>query len=294
MSSEQNNGIPPVEGRTTSNRRSNRSGRNRPVLVTGDTTDQLSGDAAQEDGTNGISTQADMDAQMEAMKDAINRVPTQTGTEESPVKKRPGFFSTLGGKKEETADAAAARIARATRNKAATPAKKESKEVQTTKKSEPRAVAKNAPARTGGRAAPAPRRGGFKPRHLIGILLYLIVADVAGVYEKSLLGKADKLLFSLGPLPIYTSTVLFLLTLIILLVVLARFDLVPRSLTPAPRQSATTGKGPSQQNKDVPDADSNASRNAPGTKQGVKGANDDLYQEYRETQRYWQRRDRKK
>jgi len=29
-------------------------------------------------------------------------------------------------------------------------------------------------------------------------------------------------------------------------------------------------------------------------KQGVKGANDDLYQEYRETQRYWQRRDRKK
>src|SRR5579859_2371546 len=290
MSQEQNNGIPPVEGRPASNRRSNRSGR-KPVLVTGDTTDQLSGDAAQVDGINGISTQADMDAQM----DALNR-PAQTATEETPVKKRPGFFSTIGGKKEETADAAAARIARATRNKAATPTKKESNEVQTTKKSAAQVVAKNAPARTGGRAAaaPAPRRGGFKPRHMIGILLYLIVADVAGVYEKSLLGKADKLLFSLGPLPIYTSTVLFLLTLVILLIVLARFDLVPRSLTPASRLPATTGKGPSQQNKDVSDRDSNASRNAPGTKQGVKGANDDLYQEYRETQRYWQRRDRKK
>lgn len=284
MSSEQNNGTPPIEGRPTSNRRSNRSGRNRPVLVTGDTTDQLSGDATQENGTNGISTQADMDAQM----DAINQT-----VEEPPVKKRPGFFSTLGGKKEETTDAAAARLARATRNKAATPAKKETNEGKPAKKPEPLSVAKSTPSRTGGRAAPAPRRGGFKPRHLIGILLYLIVADVVGVYEKAWLGKADKLLFSLGPLPIYTSTILFLLTLVILLIVLARFDLVPRSLTPASRQSTTGGRGPSQQNKDVPDG-SNASKNAPGMKQGVKGTNDDLYQEYRETQRYWQRRDRKK
>lgn len=288
MSLEQNNGTPPVEGRPASNKRSNRSGRSRPVLVTGDTTDQISGDAAQEDGANGISIQADMDTQM----DTITR-PAQTATEETPVKKRPGFFSTLGGKKEETTDAAAARLARATRNKAPAPTKKETHDGKATKKPEP-PVAKSAPARTGGRAAPAPRRGGFKPRHLIGILLYLIVADVAGVYEKSLLGKHDNLLLSLGPLPIYTSTVLFLLTLIILLIVLARLDLVPRSLTPAPRQPATGGKGPSQQNKDVPDTGPNASKNAPGMKQGVKGDNDDLYQEYRETQRYWQRRDRKK
>ncbi len=285
MSSEQNNGIPPVEGRPASNRRSNRSGRNRPVLVTGDTTDQLSGDATQVDGSNGISTQADLDTQL----DAINS-PQQTSVGETTVKKRPGFFSTLGGKKEETTDAAAARLARATRNKAATPPIKESNEVKTTKKPAPQAVAKSTQARAGGKAAPAPRRGGFKPRHMIGILLYLIVADFVGVLEKSWLGKADKLLFSLGPLPIYTSTVLFLLTLVILLVVLARFDLVPRSLTPASRQPATTGKGPSQQNKDVPDA----AKTTPNMKQGVQGANDDLYQEYRQTQRYWQRRDRKK
>ena len=274
MSQEQNNGTPPAQGRPSSNKRGNRSGRSRPVLVTGDSTEQVPGDAMQ----------------AEEQKDAINGVPTQTSIEETPVKKRPGFFSTLGGRKEVETDAAAARLARATRNKAATPVKKEVKE---TKKPEPVAAAKSAPARAGSRAAPAPRRGGFKPRHLIGILLYLIVADVAGVYEKSLLGKNDKLIFSLGPLPIYTSTVLFLLTLVVLLIVLARFDLVPRSLTSLTRQPATTGKGQSQNNDKAGD-DSEASRNTPSLKQGVKGANDDLYQEYRETQRYWNRRDRKK
>jgi|SRR5579872_5039076 len=282
MSQEQNNGTPPVSGRPTTTKRSNRNGRNRPVLVTGDTTDQLSSDAMQEDTMNGVPTQT-----------AIEEAP-----EAAPTKKRPSFFSTIGKKeeKEETTDAAAARLARATRNKPVAPAKKENKEVRETKKpkSEPLAVAKSAPTRTGGRAAPAPRRGGFKPRHLIGILAYLIVADVVGVYEKSWLvsAHAEKLLFNLGPLPIYVSTVLFLLTLVILLIVLARFDLVPRSLTPAPRQPVTTSKGQGQNNKTV-DADADG-KNTPNMKQGVKGANDDLYQEYRQTQRYWQRRDRKK
>jgi hypothetical protein len=282
MSQEQNNGTPPAQGRPTNNKRSNRNGRNRPMLVTSDTTDQLSGDSAQED----------------AQRDAMNRVPTQTATEDAPevapVKKRPGFFSTIG-KREETTDAAAARLARATRNKTAAPVKKESKEVQGTKKLVHQAVAKSAPTRAGGRAAPASKRGGFKPRHLIGILAYLIVADVVGVYEKSWLvsAHAEKLLFSLGPLPIYVSTVLFLLTLVVLLIVLARFDLVPRSLTPAPRQPVTTGKGQAQ-NNNKSDTDSDGPQNTPNIKQGVKGANDDLYQEYRETRRYWQRRDRKK
>lgn len=282
MSQEQNNGTPPAQGRPTNNKRSNRSGRSRPVLVTSNTTDQMPGDSAQED----------------TQQDAINGVPTQTAIEEAPeaapVKKRPGFFSTIG-KKVETTDAAAARLARATRNKAAAPVKKEGNEVREMKKSDPKPVAKSAPTRAGGRATPAPRRGGFKPRHLIGILAYLIVADVAGVYEKSLLvsAHAEKLLFSLGPLPIYVSTVFFLLTLVVLLIVLARFDLVPRSLTPAPRQSVTTGKGQAQNNKNS-DTDSDGPQTTPNMKQGVKGANDALYQEYRETQRYWQRRDRKK
>ncbi len=279
MSQEQNNGTPPAQGKPTSNKRSNRSGRSRPVLVTGNTP----GDSAQE------ATQ----------EDAINRAPIQIITEEAPeaapVKKRPGFFSTIGKKEEETTDAAAARLARATRNKTTAPVKKESKEVSGTKKPAPQTIAKSAPTRAGAKAAPAPRRGGFKPRHLIGILAYLLVADVVGIYEKSWLvsAHAEKLLFNLGPLPIYVSTVLFLLTLVILLIVLARFDLVPRSLTPSSRQPVTTGKGQSQNNKNS-DTNSDGPQNTPNMKQGVKGANDDLYQEYRETQRYWQRRDRKK
>lgn len=293
MSQEQNTGTPPAQGKPTTNKRSNRNGRNRPVLVTNDTTDQLSGDSIQED------TQKNARGE-DARKDAMNRVPTRTAIEEAPeaapVKKRPGFFSTIGKKeeKDEAADVAAARMARATRNKTATPVKKETREVKATKKPEPQPVAKSAPARAGNR--PAPRRGGFKPRHLIGILAYLIVADVAGVYEKSLLvnAHAEKLLFSIGPLPIYVSTLLFLLTLVVLLIVLARLDLVPRSLTPAPRQPAGGGKGSSQQNNKTSDTDSDGPKNTPNVKQGVKGENDDLYQEYRETQRYWQRRDRKK
>ncbi len=271
MNQEQNTGTPPAQGKPASNKRNNRNGRNRPVLVTSDSTDQVSGTSTQETTSAPTTT-----------------VPA-AAEETSPIKKRPSFFSTIG-RKEETADAAAARLARATRNKAAAPVKKE--EVKETKKSEPKAVVKSAPTRAGGNAAPAPRRGGFKPRHLIGILAYLIVADVVGVYEKAWLGKADKLLISLGPLPIYTSTILFLLTLVVLLIVLARFDLVPRSLTPASRRPVTTTNRNSPQRDS--DTNSDGPRDTPNMKQGVKGQNDDLYQEYRETRRYWQRRDRKK
>ncbi|HVB74441.1 MAG TPA: hypothetical protein VNE38_12880 [Ktedonobacteraceae bacterium] len=276
MSQEQNAGTSPEQqSKPATSKRNNRSGRNRPVLVTGAASDQQSDVSTQDDSLNRASTQT--------------TVPTLT--EEAPVaKSRPSFFSTLGGRKEETADAAAARLARATRNKAAVPGKKEVKEVREIKKSEPKSAAKGAPARSG--AAPA-KKGGFKPRHLIGILLYLVVADVVGVYEKTWLVNAhlEKLLFNLGPLSIYASTVAFLLTLVILLVLLARFDLVPRSLTSALRQPATTNRNSSRNDSDD---DSGNGRNAPNVKQGVKGANDDLYQEYRETQRYWQRRDRKK
>jgi hypothetical protein len=275
MSQDQNIGTQPTQqGKPATNKRTNRNGRNRPILVTDDATDQMSGSEARETASAPITT-----------------VPTAT-QEAPPVKGRPSFFSTIG-KKEETADVAAARLARATRNKVAAPVKKESKEVEETKKSDSKAVAKSAPTRSGGNAASAPRRGGFKPRHLIGILAYLVVADVVGVYEKSWLVSAhlEKLLITLGPLPIYNSTIVFLLTLVILLVLLARFDLVPRSLTPAPRQPVTTNKGRPQDNADT---DSDTTRNTPNIKQGVKGTNDDLYQEYRETQRYWQRRDRKK
>jgi uncharacterized protein YecT (DUF1311 family) len=77
------------------------------------------------------------------------------------------------------------------------------------------------------------------------------------------------------------------LTLIILLVVLARFDLIPRSLgAMSGQQSSRSGQSSSQSE--------NTKDSQPTIKQGVKGADDDLYQEYREQQRYLQKRERKK
>jgi ABC-type phosphate transport system substrate-binding protein len=97
------------------------------------------------------------------------------------------------------------------------------------------------------------------------------------------------LLFTIGPVQVYLSTVMFLLTLIVLLIVLARFDLVPRSLAPASTQPRPSSKGQAQR-----PSNDGSTNTQPGMKQGVKGANDDLYQEYRQNQRYWQRKDRKK
>lgn len=221
--------------------------------------------------------------------------PAALDTAEKKGKGRPKFFSTLGKKEETseevTADPAAARLARAIRGKV-TPTAKTGEKRQSQQEIQAPAKA-TAPARSAsGRPAAQPaRRGGFKPRHLIGILLYLIVADVAGLYEKQLLVNShiEKLLFNLGPIPVYLSTVMFLLTLVLLLIVLARFDLVPRSLSPSTSRTGPASKG---QSKASPR--DNNDNGQPGMKQGVKGADDDLYQEYRQNQRYWQRRDRKK
>ncbi len=84
-----------------------------------------------------------------------------------------------------------------------------------------------------------------------------------------------------------TSTVVFLATLVIILVALARFDLIPRNFS-----AIMGGKPTSQQNSRGSSSSgknqgsSEGGRNIPPTmKQGVKGENDDLYQEYRANQK---------
>jgi hypothetical protein len=282
MNQDANNGSTPgardiqdaqQPGRSTTYKRSNRQGRNRPVLVTPTDGEQ----------PTAIERQSDIDEALAA---------TSTTTTDTPEKKgRPKFFSTIGRKEAAsettTADPNAARLARAIRGKTASTTKTGEKKQEVSSPARASSPAKSSAART----AMPPRRGGFKPRHLIGILLYLIVADVAGLYEKQLLvnGHLEKLLFTLGPVQVYLSTVMFLLTLIVLLIVLARFDLVPRSLMPTSTQTRPTSKGQAQTPSNR--AETNAQTSM---KQGVKGADDDLYQEYRQNQRYWQRKDRKK
>ena len=100
----------------------------------------------------------------------------------------------------------------------------------------------------------------------------------------------ERTLFSIGSFAVTTSTAFYLLTLILLLVILARFDLIPRSL------GAMSGQPTNQPGKPGPSSSEsgNTKTSPPTMKQGVKGADDDLYQEYREQQRYMQRRERKK
>jgi uncharacterized protein HemY len=129
-------------------------------------------------------------------------------------------------------------------------------------------------------------------RYIVGMLAYLLIADLIGTFETSYLtaNHLNYTLFALGSFPVTLSTVLFLVTLVVVLVVLARFDLIPRNLAGlGGSQAAQRKTGQAREN-----AEPGSSRTPPAMRQGVKGADDDLYQEYRTQQRYNQRRERKK
>ena len=266
--------------RSTSSKRGSRAGRNRPVLV-----------------TTTADSEVTQDQPAEEISDAaqpIAEVATTT-TDEAPRPRRlPKFFSSIGRNEQEqaiTANPEAARIARATRSANSRPAKE-------SKAEESSAPAKTSANQTPAKAAPAtssrPRpASAFKMRYLFGILLYLITAELLGGFERSLLiaNKLDKLLFQIGPLAVSTSTLAFLVTLIVVLVILARLDLVPRSLAALSGQPTPQRRPGQSQNTSNSDG---IKTPPPVMKQGVKGEDDDLYQEYREQQRYLQRRERRK
>lgn len=268
--------------KATQNKRSKSAGKNRPVLVTS------SNDLAMTDQS------------VELMSDTtqpVEEVAPPTTIEVSRLRRFPKFFSSVGKNENDgtvEADQAAARIARATRNsgvssassrtvKDSIPAQSQS---NTNKVSTDKATPKAAPAKA------APRKGGFKTKYLFGLVIYVFAAMLVGQYERAFLvaNHLEKVLFQIGSFAVTTSTALYLLTLIILLVVLARFDLIPRSLGAMSGQSsAQSGKSGQSSSRSEETKGSQ-----PTTKQGVKGADDDLYQEYREQQRYLQRRERKK
>jgi hypothetical protein len=252
---------------SSAQRRSTRPGRNRPVLVTS-TENEGNGEMMEESATSLEESLSEVEAQ--------NPAPTR--------RRLPSFFSTVG-KKTETAqevDTVQARLARATRGKFF-PARASS---DSDEKSEVKG--EKVPARA---AAPSRPPSAFKTRYLIGMGLYLLGANFIGAIVTNFFAAnhLDSILtqFNLfgGLIVIKTSTLVFLSVLIVLLVLLARLDLIPRSF------SAMGGQPPSSSNRRG--SSSNGSQNrsenvrsAPPTrKQGVKGANDDLYQEYRANQR---------
>jgi hypothetical protein len=267
--------------KATQNKRSKSAGKNRPVLVTS------SNDLAMTDQS------------VELISDTtqpVEEVAPPPNIEVSRPRRFPKFFSSVGKNENDgtvEADQAAARIARATRNSGVSSASSrianDSQPAQS--QSNTNKVSTNKPTPKAAPAKAAPSRGGFKTKYLFGLVIYVFAAMLVGQYERAFLvaNHLEKVLFQIGSFAVTTSTALYLLTLIILLVVLARFDLIPRSLGAMSNQP-TTQRGKPGQSSGSEDAKSPQ----PTTKQGVKGADDDLYQEYREQQRYLQRRERKK
>jgi hypothetical protein len=278
MNQETNAGTQEMQQeKTAPSKRSRSSSKNRPVLVTASSNDQ-------------VTEEQPIKETSEPVKPVEDAIPATTA-EDTQTRRFPKFFSNVGKNDKSEAQEAeqtSARMARATRNTGTASAKssatKETKPAPSTNAN--KAVSKPAPAR------PQQKQGGFKTKYLYGMIIYVVVAMFVGQYERTFLvsNHMDKVLFQIGSYAVTTSTALYLLTLILLLIILARFDLIPRSL------GAMSGQPASQSGKSGQSASQSETTKGqqPTMKQGVKGADDDLYQEYREQQRYLQKRERKK
>jgi hypothetical protein len=263
---------------SSSTKRSARAGRNRPVLVTS------------QDGEGNELT--GIEESTPTLEESVAEVEAQNPPVASPRRRMPAFFSTIGKRSQteeesQEVDPAQARIARATRSKTTT--SKASSEDNVKQKPEVKKEAASS------RSTAASRPNSiFKTRYLIGMGLYLLAANFIGAIVTNLMRAyhLDAILteFNLfgSKIIISTSTLVFLATLVIILIALARLDLIPRNI------SALMGGSTSQQNRRGSSSGS-SSRNQgtteggrnipPSMKQGVKGADDDLYQEYRSNQR---------
>lgn len=260
-------------GRRPTTRRSSR-GRNRPLLVTS-TSNAIENEVPKQTTDETTPTLAESATEVQAQKPAV------TGSR----RRFPSFFSTVGKNKEDIAqekDIAQARIARATRVKA------EPVKTKGERQSEVQDEPKKVPAKPARPAAPARPASTFKTRYIIGMVIYLLAANFVGLFTSQFFqsNHIDNILaqFSLfgGQIVIRTSTLAFLVVLIIILIVLARFDLLPRSL------GAMAGQKPTPGNRRTGSSSSTSEegRTSPPTiRQGVKGADDDLYREYRTNQR---------
>lgn len=242
------------------NRRTKRiaAQRNKPTLVTG----------------NGkqISTVA---TEPEEQVEQIAAAETSPVSTEKATPPRRGFFSVIGKRshdgEDKGVDVAQARLARAARNKDNQATSTDVKEGQEAKK----------PARTASRTPQRPASS-FKFKYILGMLIYLAAANILGQYEIQFVRNSgmEKVLTTLtlfgGKLPISTSTIVYLATLIIILVLLAQLDLIPRSLSAASPQAQRTKQSATPQHSEP-----TPKFTPPPVRQGVSGDSDDLYRQYR-------------
>ena len=260
------------EFNTTSkkSKRVTRAQRNHPVLV-----------------TPGASEQEEMQVEETPTPDIEPITPVDTAP--APKRRIAGFFSTVG--KDDSAtptketDIAKARIARATHGK--TTNKSASKEVSELEKK----PATNKVAASSRPGQPQKPKSLFKPRYIFGMIVYLVAADFLGSFEKTILTNLgiEKVLTKFNlfsfPVTVTPSGLSFIATLIIILVLLVRLDFLPTNLN-AMGGAQPAKRGTTTRNTTARDTDGDGPRSQPPTiKQGVQGANDDLYRAYRTNQR---------
>jgi hypothetical protein len=252
--------------------RRTRSQRNRPVLVTSSDEITTEEQAIQET------------APAEEIEETPAVEPEAVPTSPAKGRRLPNFFSTVGKSEKEDnqkeTDVVQARLARATKGKASTTTAKTAAVTEEKNKETPKSETRAAATATS-RTRPAQQQGAFKTRYILGIAIYLFAANFIGTGITLVLRQmhADVVLtqFNLfgGKVVVSSSTLLFLALLIIILVLLARFDLIPRSLAPTSQNRAGTSKSSETVTRQPPSP----------IRQGVKGEDDDLYQEYRLSQR---------
>ena len=265
-------------------RRTARSQRNKPVLVTNTNNDIENSE--NENSAVGTATIAEPKPLIVPIAEPV----------EKPARKLPGFFSTVkkdeletASKETKVAEVVQARLARATRGKAPV----EAIGTVPAKAGKSPSVESKGTASTSTTKPATKPQGLFKTRYIIGMGVYLIAADFLGLYEQRFLqylGLEKELTqFNLfgSTLHVNTSTIVFLASLVIILVLLARFDLIPRSLGGA---SAAQRRANQAQTKNTGTATPGERVIPPTVRQGVKGSDDTLYQQYRTSQRRQKKR----
>jgi hypothetical protein len=242
-----------------------RSERNRPVLIS---KEQI------------VDEQTVAETTPETANTSIDEISSES-VAETPIakparRKLPNFFSTVGTSEQSQEESAKeirdARISRATKGKKITPSESEEEKKSTAPAPRPRQVSNTT------------RPNTFKMRYIFGMVIYLLVAQVAGIYVTQYLKSSglDQVLTTLnlfgGKLVISTSTIIFLVILVGLLFILARFDMIPRSFVSASggsRGKTTTTSRSEPGERVIP----------PTIRPGIKGDHDSLYEDYRKRQR---------
>ena len=251
--------------------------RNRPVLVSNTATTENTAVADNEISTT--DTLAEM--QTPTTGDLDHNALAITDEPAKPARRLPrlpGFFSSVAKSEQESTpskeEVVEARMARAHKNAASTKVTEESSE---TKEAKPAVKPV-----TKAQAATKPKM--FKPRHFIGLVVYLLAAQVVLPEERTLainLNIEHQLFVIPGMnLPVQTSFLLNIATLVLLLYALVALDFLPsgkqyKQLQDQNKKAAATLTSTQQNPRQIPAA----------VRPGVQGESDDLYKNYRMSQR---------